>query len=340
MKTNKLKKFKQTEIGKSKTKVLIIFDTNSIGHYEMRFSFRYYPDYSNVVLNSGFYEILNFIKRNSLKKNVYIAIPRIVILELSNQQNNSHNNIKSILNSINNLPNINIKIDDINYNEYIIKKFGELITKTSIKIIEIPKKGVINSLINRVFSKKSAPFIKSNSQKDRGFKDALIWESIISYFEIKKFDTIFFLCKDNGFNNQCKEEFLNKFSGKNFELMNNQQNCKQTISNLANIFKIDIDLDYVKKIIDTNLNDYILDDLKYKQFVIFNNKKTKIKAYKIKKIALEEPEFISSEDGYLVKTEIELEILKNKKLKVIAESTMFPNSGINQLSYDYDLMKK
>lgn len=66
--------------------------------------------------------------------------------------------------------------------------------------------------------KKIPPFVESES--DRGFKDTLIWLSIIEYFKTVDIDSIVLLTDDKGFGNNyayLKQEFINN-TGKSIEI--------------------------------------------------------------------------------------------------------------------------
>ena len=56
---------------------------------------------------------------------------------------------------------------------------------------------------------KNKPFISTKSHSDYGFKDVIIWESILSFRCIKNFKKIILVCSDNGFDNYCEKEFVN-----------------------------------------------------------------------------------------------------------------------------------
>lgn len=69
---------------------------------------------------------------------------------------------------------------------------------------------------------KLPPFIESTS--DKGFKDALIWISMLDFFESKGENDVVFVTNDNGFRNNEKvlcEEFKEK-TGKNLSIKSNE----------------------------------------------------------------------------------------------------------------------
>jgi hypothetical protein len=85
------------------------------------------------------------------------------------------------------------------------KQFGD-------KIIPFtPTKKLLIEVMDRVY-KKTPPFINADKASDKGFKDTLLWISIICYFKtIKKDIKVILVTNDKGFKNSeeaLKEEFL------------------------------------------------------------------------------------------------------------------------------------
>lgn len=81
---------------------------------------------------------------------------------------------------------------------------------------------MFEEVLRRAFNK-IAPFSSADNASDKGFKDALIWLSIVEYFKENGEDEIVFVTDDNGFIKSAKtlcEEFT-KVTGKNFEIRPN-----------------------------------------------------------------------------------------------------------------------
>lgn len=100
-----------------------------------------------------------------------------------------------------------------NYN----KEFDDCIIKFT------PNDEMLNVVMDRVF-KKIAPFLDVKGASDKGFKDTLIWLSILQYFkEINDNIDVIFITNDNVFLNSAdtlKEEFA-LVTGKSIEIKNN-----------------------------------------------------------------------------------------------------------------------
>lgn len=77
-------------------------------------------------------------------------------------------------------------------------------------------------VLDRAF-KKIPPFSNVDNASDKGFKDCLIWLSMLSYFKKSGEDTVIFVSSDNGFKRNsdmlCKE--FKEVTGKNLEIKDN-----------------------------------------------------------------------------------------------------------------------
>ena len=98
-----------------------------------------------------------------------------------------------------------------------VKEFGDNIISFT------PDVDALKIVMDRVY-KKRAPFSNKERASDKGFKDTLIWMSIIQYFKEYKEDIgIIFITNDNGFLNSSdllKLEFA-EITGKTIEIKDN-----------------------------------------------------------------------------------------------------------------------
>lgn len=82
---------------------------------------------------------------------------------------------------------------------------------------------IFNSILQRAFEK-IPPFNDSDNASDKGFKDTLLWLSIMEYFKSNGENEIVFLTDDKGFANKMDaltKEF-NEYTGKTIRIMKNQ----------------------------------------------------------------------------------------------------------------------
>jgi len=83
---------------------------------------------------------------------------------------------------------------------------------TQFTVASIPET-CFKSVVKRALAKK-APFEGKNKASDKGFKDALIWETLLQYKRDNKMDEIVLITKDDRLSaKSIKEEFENEFNG-------------------------------------------------------------------------------------------------------------------------------
>lgn len=79
-----------------------------------------------------------------------------------------------------------------------------------------------SKILDRVF-KKVPPFLSIDGASDKGFKDSLIWLSLLEFFQSGGEDDVVFITNDNGFRKNadalCKE--FNEFTGKDIIIKDN-----------------------------------------------------------------------------------------------------------------------
>lgn len=86
-----------------------------------------------------------------------------------------------------------------------------------------PSENVLKDIMDRVY-KKIPPFLNIDNASDKGFKDTLLWMSMMDFFkEINDNVNVIFISNDKGFTNYIEtlqSEFLTK-TGKNIDIKNN-----------------------------------------------------------------------------------------------------------------------
>lgn len=90
-------------------------------------------------------------------------------------------------------------------------------------VIPFPKTSeLFSEVLDRAF-KKLPPFSNADNASDKGFKDSLIWLSILAYFKENGENTVLFVTSDNGFKGNadelCKE--FKEVTGKTIEIKDN-----------------------------------------------------------------------------------------------------------------------
>lgn len=200
-----------------KIKSLIIFDTNSLRKVRISTKEKEIIDYSNFDFGSPFKKIKNYIEEKKIENVIYLAIPEMVILELQNQcEKQFQKEYKIIQEALARIAEIPCKNgialadpdQEFNFKTFIIENIEAVIVKH--KIIKIPfDEAKTIAIFKNMFEKVlDVEDVKSPFRpKDAGFKDNIIWESLIRYDDISEYDKIFFLTKDGDYKENCYEEF-------------------------------------------------------------------------------------------------------------------------------------
>ena len=189
-----------------KKKYTIILDTNILGDYKngiLKIS-----DFNYFQTDKGVFEsLIRFIQDNSLLKGTEIAVSKISIEEIKYHQNELFNNKKKkLVRLMSELSFIsdNTSIKDLDYREHLSNKARAFLGVYGLKILDYPPDSCLKKLIERVLAHKD-PFYKKKS--DSGFKDALIWESVIQYAKENPDREYIFLTRDEDFSEDLIEEF-------------------------------------------------------------------------------------------------------------------------------------
>lgn len=197
-------------------KTLIIFDTNKIRH----------TDYVGFELGGDYVRIKKFISENNLENWVKLAIPEYVIEEVKQQKFEQYEKdlvaYKEVVKKFSSLGIIKKQgLANFDIKGQLHSKAQEYINNEDVKILRL-KKEDYSDVLERVMGRaleKQLPFKRNDKHSDMGFKDVLIWETILhNKGAISWHDNVFYYSGDNGFA-ECKLEF-EKVHDKNFEFFN------------------------------------------------------------------------------------------------------------------------
>jgi hypothetical protein len=204
----------------STNKTLIIFDTNALRHV-LRFTKNGNPKdvvYHTFEFGAPFKTVESYIIDNGLSDFVQLAIPRIVLDELKRQKSRSYlsdlDSFSEIYTLLSKMPYANkakmeLPDSNFNYQAHIEQISEEYLNPKKIRLIEIPDDDHLKAVFERIISRAlntQPPFKQHGDVSDAGFKDALIWESILNYSDITGFDKVILFTNDSGFDG-CKNEF-------------------------------------------------------------------------------------------------------------------------------------
>lgn len=199
-------------------KTLIIFDTN-----KLRQVTEGEPSYGNIEFGSEFKELAAFIRNNGLSGLIEIGVPEIAMSELIQQKVESYADdcenlsaIKARLAELMPVGNVRIEIPEqrVDCLAHLTPKVDAFVRESNVKVLKLPEdklsdifKGVMQRAID-----KQPPFKKSNKTSDVGFKDVVIWESILNYPLLSSYEKLIFVSGDTAFGRDCQIEFQRKIN--------------------------------------------------------------------------------------------------------------------------------
>lgn len=267
-----------------KLKTLIVFDTNSLRSTDAG-----EVAYSFFAFGRPFQVIESFIIEKNLAEDVHIAIPTWAIEELKDQKNRQYKTdivefqkLAKRLSGLPHIPEITLPEEEFDCATYVGEKAIAYLATKQIKLLEIKEEianTVLRSMMTRVMKDeaKKQPFAHSGKYKDAGFKDNVVWESLMHFDDVTNYDKIIFLSRDGDYKN-CDVEFREKWQ-RHISILKDENNV---------IVDIQKDYDnYIKEraIYDFSqtdyFKDYLFDGLKTKTEICFEAANFKIENFEI-----------------------------------------------------------
>jgi hypothetical protein len=205
------------QLGMSSSSYLIIFDTNILNVQHTKKG-----DFTRFYFNTTFSTIMDKIEQIDMYEYIKIGIPSVVWSECKKQKIEDYYakrlEVEDKITKFH-FPNLSITYSEdfknLDYEKYIedcILEYKEDIKKRMVPIVEldIPSVNKFHSIVNRAF-KKIPPFEGKETKSDKGFKDALLWESIVEYKENNPEVGIILYSDDKIFNDVLRDEYRDKF---------------------------------------------------------------------------------------------------------------------------------
>lgn len=170
--------------------ISVVLDTNLLKSGSTDFTVVHFVNKLN--------DIIGEIESNDLYDKVQILIPQIVIDELYEHQKKAYSDKYSSIRSCK-FHTFDI-IPHPNYEQWLHDKFIETIDELAVRdakciVIPYPDDNTLHKIIKRAVAKK-APFEGKDKESDKGFKDVILWESILKYKHTHITDTIILCSKD------------------------------------------------------------------------------------------------------------------------------------------------
>lgn len=243
----------------------IVFDTNMLGTFSS--GNLKVDDFGDLSISKEVFNgLIKFLQDNKILDNVKLAVPKIVFEELISQQiviyNESIKNFNESFNKFKRLLGQDFKFYNTEeYKDYLEQKAKAFAEKYRITIIDYPENDILPDLIRRALNKEK-PFYKNG--KDSGFKDAIIWESLIKFAKENKKQNYILFSNDSDLNcEELKEEF-SKRTKCDLEIKNSLGEIKPF---LDDIYKMNLNFEYFNRVYNqtfiANLTSLIENHYKY-----------------------------------------------------------------------------
>lgn len=214
----------------------VIFDTNALYHtYDKK------ADFTSFSFNSTYENIISIINQLDIYEQVVVVIPTVVWKEMERQIIESHQlKVKEFRDKAAKYHFPEIVLEDkgdINYSKFIHPIIDEYRTNLSSninRVVEMPLAGEIRyqSIVKRAFDKQP-PFEGRDKKSDKGFKDALLWESLLEFVSRHNMAKIIYYSKDNAFGHELEDEFSTCFPNATLAICANESDVIQHLESWA-----------------------------------------------------------------------------------------------------------
>lgn len=245
----------------------LVFDTNVLFQtYEKK------ADFTSFSFNATYENVIDMINQLDIYNQVVLAIPSVVWNEMKKQIIEKHDELlmtyKSTITkrlfpeySINENP-------AINYPEYItgkIETYKAGLSEGLNKVVELPiaSNNRFDSIVNRAFNK-LPPFEGKDKKSDKGFKDALLWESILEFAANHSNSSIIYYSKDNVFDEFLAKEFCESKMDSSINICKDENEVKKQLETWAK----EIDKYSYQPIEDSTENKEIIEWLNSGDFLV------------------------------------------------------------------------
>ncbi|MCY1660898.1 PIN domain-containing protein [Chryseobacterium sp. SL1] len=265
-------------------KTLIVFDTNALRSTEAgQVAYRFFA------FGKPFQMIEEYINANHLNEHVHLAIPSWAIEELKDQKNRQYlediEKYKEVTERLFGLPSfqkVPLPQEEFDCRAYVQEKAEEFLAAKQLKQLDIKEElasTVLKSMMSRVLKeeKLKKPFANSGKYKDAGFKDNIVWESLMHYDDVEAYDKFIFITKDTDYGN-CQKEFKEKWN-KHIIILKDENSVKAEI---LKDYELYINERAIYEFTQTEyFKDYLFDGLKTKTEISFEATNFKIENFEI-----------------------------------------------------------
>lgn len=333
-------------------KTLIVFDTNVL-----RDMLGKEVVYNSFTFGKSYNELDTFIKESGLEEYVTLSVSTMVIEELKNQKKRAYKqdiaNLKEIVKRLEGLPHIPensipIPDEDFDCGVFIEQNATAYIAANNVNTLvykEEHASSILNNMVQKVVTtdKPQSPFAISGPYKDAGFKDGIIWETLMHFDMVLDYDKVIFLSKDGDYKENCLDDFTQKWN-RHIKIEKDKNNV---IAELKKDYGNYIEEKAIHDFADKEyFRDYLFDQLKVKTEIAINGSNFKIENFVIENpcTLVERMPPTDEEDEYIIiNSEIKIYYTeaKQKKQQVVIPQTKLADEESKEIidtSYDIELL--
>lgn len=332
-----------------KLKTLIVFDTNSLRSTEAG-----EVAYSFFAFGRPFQVVEDFILEKELTEDIHIAIPTWAIEELKDQKHRQYKTdivefqkLAKRLSGMPHIPELALPEEEFDCTTYIQEKAQEYLATKAIKLLEIEEglaNTVLQSMMKRVMKdqNKKQPFAHSGKYKDAGFKDNIVWESLMHFDGVSDFDKVIFITKDGDYAN-CEVEFKDKWN-RHIAIEKDENNA---IAEIQKDYGLYISERAIYEFTQTDyFKDILFDNLKVKSEIVIDEQNYKIENFEItdRCVQIERlPQNEDMEEPIIIQSEVKIFFTAEgvKKEQVITTQTTLADDVTKdfvEFTYNIDLI--
>lgn len=333
-------------------KTLIVFDTNVL-----RDMLGKEVVYNSFTFGKSYNELDTFIKESGLEEYVTLSVSTMVIEELKNQKKRAYKqdivNLKEIVKRLEGLPHIPensipIPDEDFECGVFIEQNATAYIAANNVNTLVYKDEhasSILNNMVQKVVTtdKPQSPFAISGPYKDAGFKDGIIWETLMHFDMVLDYDKVIFLSKDGDYKENCLDDFTQKWN-RHIKIEKDKNNV---IAELKKDYGNYIEEKAIHDFADKEyFRDYLFDQLKVKTEIAINGSNFKIENFVIENpcTLVERMPPTDEEDEYIIiNSEIKIHFTeaKEKKQQVVLTQTKLADEetkDIIETTYDIELI--
>jgi len=197
-------------------KTLIILDTNKIRSMNLGGA-----SYGSFEFGSEFDSLSSYVREKGLSEFIEIAVPNVALEELLQQKAEQYSEdietIAGISNRLSELPGVDLSqvslpAKSFDPKEHLEPRMRDFVKRSELTVIDLEEEKlgpILKEVLKRAIERRP-PFRRGAKSKDMGFKDVMIWESILHFDGCRKSDKVMLLTTDSDFNEKCKQEFESK----------------------------------------------------------------------------------------------------------------------------------